>query len=204
MFKEIHIKISVHITDSNYERIIRISDHPWKLQFKSTLIFQSVFVLPLKGINTCLWGHSRVQMVGCPANLFFHISLTCSLCRPWSSLTERSSETRGARRGDGSNHLWRAKCTPPAKLLISTDKVWASANSSQSGFLSMWQSLTDRHCFDGWGREEFKMDHLGSAHQGKLPHKGIGMGKDRHLSCHLQQKLLKATSKFLSPSLDDF
>lgn len=36
--------------------------------------------------------------------------------------------------------------------------------------------------FDGWGREELKMDHLGSAHQGKLPHKGIGMGKDSHLS----------------------
>lgn len=51
---EIHIKISVHITDSNFERIIRTSDHPWKLQFKSTLIFQSVFVLPLKGINTSL------------------------------------------------------------------------------------------------------------------------------------------------------
>lgn len=48
------------------------------------------------------------------------------------------------------------------------------------------------------------MDHLGSAHQGKLPHKGIGTGKDRYLSCHLQQKLLKATSKFLSLSLDDF
>lgn len=34
----------------------------------------------------------------------------------------------------------------------------------------------------GGGGKELKMDHLGSAHQGKLPHKGIGIGKDSHLS----------------------
>lgn len=159
VFKEIHIEISVHIRAGNFKRIIRTSDHPWKLQFTSTLIFQSVTVLPLKGINTCVWGHFIVQMVGYPANLSFHISLMCLLCRPWSSSTERSSETWGAKRGDGSNQLWRATCTTPAKLLISTDKVWASANPSQSGFLSMWQSFTDRHRFDGWGRKELKMGH---------------------------------------------
>lgn len=68
MFNKVHIELSVHIIDSNFKRIIRTSDHPWKLQFTSTLIFQSVFVLPLKGINTCLWGHFIVQMVGYPAS----------------------------------------------------------------------------------------------------------------------------------------
>lgn len=63
VFKEICIEISVHIIDSNFKRIIRTSDHPWKLQITSTLIFQRVFVLPLKGINICLWGHFIVQMV---------------------------------------------------------------------------------------------------------------------------------------------
>lgn len=63
VFKEICIEISVHIIDSNFKRIIRTSDHPWKLQVTSTLIFQSVFVLPLNGINICLWWHFIVQMV---------------------------------------------------------------------------------------------------------------------------------------------
>lgn len=98
----------MHIIDSNFKRTIRTSHHPWKLRFTSTLIFQSIVALPLQEINMCLWGYFIVQVVGYPANLSFPISLTCLLCRPWSSLTAWRGVFRetGSREGqmDATGH----------------------------------------------------------------------------------------------------
>lgn len=200
VFKEIHIGISKHIIVSNFKRISRTSHHPWKLQFTSTLIFQSIVVLPLKEIYMCLWGHIIVQMVDYPENLSFHISLMHLLCMPWSSLTTWRGEFGkvGSRQGRWMQPVLKGHThVPPTKLLISIDEVWAGVPTphsqvslecdgpSQTGIILMrWRD---------------KMDHCGFTHKGEIPFKDMGMRKDSHLSCHLQQKLLKSNWKVPQP-----
>lgn len=196
----------MHIIDSNFKRIIRTSHHPWKLWFTSTLIFQSIVVLPLEGINKCLWRHFVVQMVGYPAILSFHTSLTCLLCRLWSSLTAWRGEFReiGSRGRRWMQQVTKGHThthTPPAKLLMSIEEAWAGVPTPHSQASLLWDgpSQTDITLM-GWQRD--KMDQFGSAQQGKIPLGSTGMRKGSHSCClcaTFNRSCWKATKKFFSP-----